>query len=491
MSLRIANGIESGTMTFPGADRRSIARRSPCRIANAIRTVVAVLFIGWLAVCAHAQEQLLFDFETSPLSKDWAAFREISVSRSPIPAPPPPSGDDRDRLPPSEYGVHVETTGQAGMVCSAGELPTDWRRFRALSLWVYRDPKAAREHAMSTFEVRLYDAENKVTFWRRIAVTHQGWQRVEVPLRWMRWGDERVPRWDEVARLGFWFRDATDLWIDSVALVRGKDDHAANIDVRDLYEVGFAGIDPAKIVAIQSDDYLVASNAEELDSQRLARHLDEVVAAVRRDLPMIARQTERATLLIFATPQEYQAFTPRLAQKLSGVAPRPTSDGYTTQGIATSYWDPELGTLRPVFTHEFVHSLVAQGARLPNAQEWFHEGYATLVQRRFHPQAKLPELVRKGLADESSRLPLARLCDGKPIPINAYWQAMTVVELLLTNPKYSAHVPELVQRFVVTGSTDLGPHLSDLLKTDWQTLTDDWVEHCLATYPAEEATSSK
>ena len=48
----------------------------------------------------------------------------------------------------------------------------------------------------------------------------------------------------------------------------------------------------------------------------------------------------------------------------------------TMHGISTSYWDPRFGTFRPVFTHEFVHSLLAHGAVLSNHSEWFHEGEA-------------------------------------------------------------------------------------------------------------------
>jgi len=440
------------------------------------------LLVGGL----RADEQVIFDFEATPLGEHWGAFRNIAATRAGIPTPPAADAKARDVAVPADNGVHVETSGSAGMVSSQGELPTDWRRFRSLSFWVYRDPVVAREQPTSTFEVRLSDSDNRVAFWRRVEVSHEGWKRIELPLRWMRWGEGRIPRWSDVARLGFWFRDPADLWIDSIAVTPGKDAEAAEIGPKDLFDLAFPGADPARIVVVQTGDYLVLTNARDVEPYRLGQHLDEVVAAVRRDLPFLDRHAERAKMLIFATRREFQEFTPRFAEKLGGVAPPPAADGFTTQAIATSFWDPEFGTMRPVFTHEFVHSLVAQGTRLPNSQEWFHEGYATLVQRRFHPQVNLPDLVRQGLADPTLRLPLARLCDGKMIPLNAYWQAMTVVEMLLANPKYSKHVPELIKLFAEKGSTDLGPHLTELLGSDWLQLTDDWITHCQRTYAVEE-----
>lgn len=458
--------------------------------SSLVRLAVVLWLTGGFTLAALAEEQVLFDFETTPLSKRWSAVREIAVARSKIPAPPPAQAD-KDVVLPSEYAAHVETTGNAGMFSNVGELPTDWRHFRTLNFWVYRDPQVVRERPATTFEVRLYDDENQVAFWRRVSVTHEGWERIAVPLRWMRWGEGRVPRWNDVARLGFWFRDSADLWIDAVTLTPGENDLASTLDAKDLYSIAFPGVSPAKVIVIQTDDYLVMTDAADLDATRLGQHLNEVVDAVRRDLSLQGRPANRAVLLIFATPREFQTFTPRFAQKLGGVAPAPTSDGYTTQGVATSYWDPQFATMRPVFTHEFVHSLVAQWTRIPNGQEWFNEGFATLIQRRFHPQTNLPELVRQGLADPSLRLPLARLCDGKTIPLNAYWQAMTVVELLLTNPKYSPHVPELLEKFVEAGSTDLGPYLNGLLNTDWLQLTNEWITHCQRAYPVEEKEAAR
>ncbi|MBX3413613.1 MAG: hypothetical protein KF708_13060 [Pirellulales bacterium] len=453
--------------------------------------LLAALVIGLASGNARAEEQLLFDFEATPLGEHWGAFRDITVQRSAIPAPPPADASRDGAIVPAEHALHVETVGSAGLVSAQGELPTDWRPFQTLNFWVYRDPAASLAQPLSTFEVRLSDHNNKVSFWRRIEVSHEGWKRISLPLRWMRWGEGPIPRWDDVTRLAFWFRDAADLWIDSVSITPGNDAEASELSAKDLFDVAFPGGDPAKIIVIQTGDYLVMTNARDLEPYRLGRHLDEVVASVRRDLPFLDRRAGRAKMLIFATRGEYQAFTPRFAEKLGGVAPPPTSDGFTTQAVATSSWDPQFGTLRPVFTHEFVHSLVAQGTRLPNSQEWFHEGYATLVQRRFHPQANLPELVRAGLADPSLRLPLSRLCDGKLIPLTAYWQAMTVVETLLTNPKYSQHLPELLERFAEAGSTDLGPHLTDLLSSNWLQLTEDWITHCQQTYGVESQAESR
>jgi len=448
--------------------------------------LLLVVVCGSLSSLAAAKEpeKVLFDFDSEPLGNQWAAVREIRVTRAELPEKPAGGGADQ-RSRPSGEGAHVETSGRAALVSRQESVPDDWRDNSALSFWLYCSPEARRATPKSDFEIRLYDEDDRVAFWRHIETTHTGWRRFDVPLKWMRWGDGKIPHWDEISRLGFWFRGPADVWIDSIALAPGDAKNAALLGPKDIYEVAFPGVSAGDVQAIQNGEFLALSDAAELDGKQLGEHLEKVVAAVRREIPLPDEFDQPATLLVFATQAEFQAFTPRLARALGALAAAPTSSGFTTHGIATSYWDPQFGTLRPVYTHEFVHALLARGLRLPNTQEWFHEGYATLVQRRFHPQENLAELINKGLDDPSLRLPLARVCDGQPIPLAAYWQAMTVIEMLLESPKYRDKAPELLAAFVEAGSTDLGPHLTELLESNWLQLTDDWIDHCREKYPVE------
>jgi hypothetical protein len=293
----------------------------------------------------------------------------------------------------------------------------------------------------------------------------------------MRWGGGRVPQWDAVSRLGFYLRSKGEVWIDDVA-VRLAGKGAADWSPRELATLAFGAEGAGKIKPVANDDLLLLSNAPDLDADKLAAHLAKAAQAVCADFPHSRARRSPASLLVFADRREYQDFTLRLAKELASQATAPKSDGYTLQGIATSYYDPQAGTLRPTYTHEYVHALLGRTLRLQNSGEWLQEGLAVRYQLRFHPQENVAQIIRQGLGDASFRLPLATLCNGKPIPMNRYWQAMTVVDMLLGHQRYVKRLPALLEAIAQAGSTDLGPHLQPVLETDWPGLEADWRGWC-------------
>ena len=192
-------------------------------------------------------------------------------------------------------------------------------------------------------------------------------------------------------------------------------------------------------------------------------------------------------LLVFAEERAYRGFPRRLAKLFACASGAPRSSGYTLHGIATSYYDPNYGTLRPVYTHEFIHSLVALQTGIPNHGQWLHEGLAVRYQLRFHPQADLRAIVLKGMTDGSLHESLADLCTDAPIASNRYWQAMTVVEMLIEEESFAPHWQQLLAALSKRGSSDLSPHLAAILETDWEELETKWRDHCRRKYgPASE-----
>ena len=164
---------------------------------------------------------------------------------------------------------------------------------------------------------------------------------------------------------------------------------------------------------------------------------------------------------------------------------RATSDGYTLFGVATT-WIKELEKIRPVMTHEYVHSLALSILHLPNRSEWFHEGLATQFQLKFHPQKNFPGIVRDGIGKPGHRTPLKELCSGKAIPLNRYWQAATLLEMLRSGKKYRDAVPKMIEAFQAAGSTRLDDALAKrVCGIGLETLEKDWLAHCRAKYGEE------
>ncbi len=61
-----------------------------------------------------------------------------------------------------------------------------------------------------------------------------------------------------------------------------------------------------------------------------------------------------------------------------------------------------------------------------------------------------------------------------------YWQAMTLLEMLLRSEPYKARLPVLFKALQDANSTNLEPHLVSILNTNWDDLTSDWQEFCRA-----------
>jgi hypothetical protein len=448
-----------------------------CRIVAAVLAAIVLLLSG----AARAEEQLLFDFDSRSLSEEWSAIRQITVAREPVPAPSAQAG-----IVPAGRGARVDTAGRAGLFAKTGKVPRDWRQFESVSLWIYRSPEEARRRPTSIVEIQIYESDGKTRFWRRVDLAHTGWKRFSVPLCWFRYGDQRIPRWDQIDRFGLWFRDAAEVTIDAIAVSRIAAKTASELSAADLASTAFPDAKPEQIRVLEKDYVRIITNAAGLDLQKLADHLKLVAGCVRRDLSLLEEPAVPATLIVFATREQFQAFPDRLAKRMNSSGPVPQAVGFTTHGIGTSYWNDRFGTLRPVYTHEFVHSLVTHGALLRNHGEWFQEGLASYYQMQAHPQESLSRIVIDGIEKGGARLPLSQVLHGRTIPTNRYWQAVTVIEMLITDEKFRTKWPALIAAFQKTGSTDIGPHLEPILETTWEEFEQQWEEHCRRVYGPDD-----
>lgn len=421
-------------------------------------------------------ERLLFGLDDGRmLSTDWSAVGKISARRE-----PGPDTDPTLKSGPSGNAVWVETEGSAGLYAKSGTIPADWKQFDHVIFWLHRSKEEAEQRKESVMEVQVYEPEGRARFWRKITLSHTGWKEFRLPLKWFRWGTGKRPAWDRIDRMGFWFRDAATVSIDTISVQDDGRNAAAYLSNDELLELAFSG-SSSKGRLSEADHVTLLTNASGLDDAALVEHLSKVAGAVRKQCPFLVNPDRRPILIVFATRQQYEEFPPRIAQRFNSSAARPLSTGFTFHGIATSFVNEEKPELRPTFSHEFVHSYLAQAARIPNSGEWLHEGMASLCQLQFHPQENLRQIVQEGVEREGYRSPLSELCNGKPIPSNRYWQAATFVEMLQSDP-YQDRWPLVFQALQDAKTTDLQPHLETVLKTNWPTVTDDWINFCQARY---------
>lgn len=441
--------------------------------SRCIGTIGLCLLVG---ATARAEEtaRTLFAFDEATAADNWVAINGLPLE---IGAPPEAAAANAG---PTGAAAHLKAATAGGLYAKRDAAPLDWTKVRAATFWVYRSAEAAAAGATTPIELQFVEGDGKTRFWRKIDLNHTGWKQYEVPLRWCRWSVGRIPLWSRVVRIGFWCREAGDFWIDDVAVVESTEPDAAELSAEELRDFAFPGAG-VKARIERGKNVTLVTDIAELDAPQIAAQLDKAAAAVAADLPFLG-ETSAGRIVLFADRTAYQQFTVRTAEMLNSAAQPPTSGGFTFWGIATSYWDPAYGTLRPVYLHEFVHSYLDSALQLDNSGEWLHEGMASHYQLRFHPQGNFGEIVRNGISAPGSFQPLETLLNGKKIELNSYWQAATFVDMLLHDEAYRAKLPGLLTALQEAGSTDLTPHVEPFLGKTFEQLTADWQAFCKRTY---------
>lgn len=387
---------------------------------------------------------------------------------------------------PEGQAVRLRGESGAGFSINATSIASDWRQVESIGLWLHRTREEARQHPTVDLTLRLLEEDQRVYFWRRIEVSHVGWQKLELPLEWFVWSNGRKPRWQKVRFVGVQLRDPGAVTVDTIwtePAEQPRDDFPA---IEQLTQLAFpkavvrakedVEARAADIRTLETRDVRLVSNAKSLELERLAAHLGTVAQRLRRELPFLDEPTRGAVLFVFQERAEFQRFAPRHARQLNTHLDPSDAAGFTFQGIAGSWWDEKQGSLRPVYTHEFVHGYLSRTLPLSIHGDWFQEGLAAHIQLVFHPQENMNQLVMSGL--KSSKAPLADLCNGRAISTTRYWQAATLWQMLLSDPRYQPKLKEMIDRLAAANSTDLGPHLAPLWGIDMDKLNADWRAFC-------------
>jgi len=432
----------------------------------AIRSRFAALLAVLAIYPARAGERLTFEgtikFSVRPQSQLDFWEPESSVADS----GPKPEG--------RAVRLRGETGG--GFAVNATSIAADWRQVESIGLWLHRSAEEAKEHPTVELTLRLSEEDQKASFWRRIEVSHVGWQKLVLPLEWFVWSEGRRPHWEKVKLVGVQLRDPGTVTFDTVWTELSAQLHNEFLATENLTKLAFPKLESSTIRTLETRDVQLVTNAGALEMERLATHLGTVAQRLHRELPFLTEPSRGAALFIFQERAEYQRFAPRIARQLNSRLDPPEAGGYTLQGVSSSWWDERQGSLRPVYTHEFVHGYLSRALPLSTNGDWLQEGLAAHIQLEFHPQENLSQIVRDGL--KSASMPLVELCSGRPINTSRYWQAATLWQFFLSEPRFRSKLKELVERLAAANSTNLGPHLEPLWETDFDKLTTDWRAFC-------------
>ncbi len=403
--------------------------------------------------------QVLFDFEgNTRLGDEWSASGKIQASRSDI---------------ENGKALHISASDKFAIYSKSGLARLkDFEKAETISFRV-----RSQTDKPTRLELIALESDRKASFWTKIMVKGKDWQSVTIPLRWFRWESRRVPNWSRVKSLGFRGSKGVDVWIDDISI---QDEHVtegAYATIAD-YESLMTDGNPEACRSFCDDELWLFTDAPDLDADALRRQLKSVRETYLKQIPIDkAYLDESPKMFVFGNRASYQQFSIRYAKKLNAIGQAPQSNGYHLQGLATSFYDADLGSVRSVYAHEFVHSMNSCYLRLDSSKsDWLQEGLANFYQLKTTPQKGVSDIIQAGL-DRADRTPLSELTNGKSIGLKNYWQAATFVHFLTTDERVSSKWPKLLERVRLSGSVDLREHLQAVYEISFDEIEAQWLEH--------------
>ena len=161
------------------------------------RGVISMLIVVAVFSPALAQERLTFEGNV-----------QISVrARSQLDFWKPADSVADSGPKPEGRAVRLRGETGGGFSVNATAIATDWRQVESIGLWLHRSAEEAKEHPTVELVLRLSEEDQKGSFWRRLEVSHVGWQKLVLPLEWFVWSDGRQITHDHV--------DSMD-WLDAL-----------------------------------------------------------------------------------------------------------------------------------------------------------------------------------------------------------------------------------------------------------------------------------
>lgn len=215
-----------------------------------------------------------------------------------------------------------------------------------------------------------------------------------------------------------------------------------------------------------------------LDSQALLpqlvasqRYLQELLPA---NSPAAATGPPSRPIAIAVTRSQadFDRLWLRVAAYYGGSFGRIPTQAYSYRVFCATWFGDEVQfrQRQSVLCHELAHVWLWERLGLANDGNWLSEGIASAVQLHFHPQAGDRRQYARDVGD-GHMLPLKRLMDAPRIEPKDYWQAGTLVEMLLDG--HPAALPAVVEAFVRGDSAS--QIVQDVLHTDFVTLEKRWL----------------
>ncbi|MFP6900381.1 MAG: hypothetical protein VCA36_05530 [Opitutales bacterium] len=320
------------------------------------------------------------------------------------------------------------------------------------------------------FEFQVYSTERTAWRWSKVTLDAPGWRTVELPTRYFRHSPAAYLPFEETRRFAFRFRNAGRMNMDTIELVDASfTTRPGELSLKEIGQIAFG----EKATIHRGKTFAVITDEPRLKPDETLAALDQMLAMVLSDFPSLKAPKSVPPLLVFSDEARYRAFWKQLADKFNSQGPTPSTDGFSMLGIAGSYYDPRLGSARPVYLHEASHALMARLFGIASEGDWLHEGLANYYQLHFTKQN--PAGIAKTLVAQGRLIPLDQLLNGRPLDIKHYAQAALFIEWIMANGTRKERLLPAIRHMAKQGSTAFAPAAKVHFGASIQRLQTSWL----------------
>ena len=468
---KVLHGIDGVCKVYEEGEVSVDKRGEPDRFGFMKRlwNVAHYLTVCWMtaAGCASAEDWIL-DAGAKSGPGAWAT-PPIGTSVQWVAA------DPRER--PVRRVMRVTSVQGGGVVYTKGDVWPHKRKELDTCVWRMRNTGSRSVE----LEIHFLEQSGLSRFWHRVRVPPDGlWHDGEAALHWFSRMYRVMPRWEWVRYMGVVIRTPGSVDIERIGVVDAPD-RTRVLKSADLQAIAFPDAGDS-IRQIVGTEYLVLTDAPEVSLPEVKAKAETLMKWLREDLAFLPRVEERAPLLLFRGEEAYRGFPAQWAKHTGGKLHEAGLSGFTLNGLAAAYVDPEFSRIRQVWFHELVHAWIGRTGRLADDGSWLQEGLASYYQLRLFPWARIDREVRAGLQDEKNRTPLGVLCNGEELQFEQYWQAATVVRMLVEEEPWRSRLPTLFKEVWKRDTTDLRVLLRPVYGVSGTEFGRAWKAFCEKTY---------
>jgi hypothetical protein len=344
-------------------------------------------------------------------------------------------------------------------------------RFHAATAVKFRaqapDASAA---APLVFEFQVYSTERKAWRWSKVTLDVPDWRTVELPTKYFRHSPAAYLPFEETRRFAFRFRTTGRFNLDTIELLdRGFGTRPAELSLEEIGELAFG----SEATIHRGKSFAVITDELRLKPTETMAALDKMLSMILTDFPELKAPKQLSPLLVFSDEARYRAFWAKLAEKFNSDGPTPESDGYSMLGIAGSFYDHRLGSIRPVYLHEACHAVMARLFGISSEGDWLHEGLANYYQLRWTNQDL--GSIAKTLVANRRLISLQGLLNGRTIAMEHYAQAALFIEWIMVNSTRKARLLPAIRYMAKEGSTTFEPAARTHFGASVQRIESSWI----------------